>query len=117
MTKQQTTLSVTPISTPRTKTTLRKVRSTKTSTMGNTASSTWTATRAPSGDFRLAARRPRAEPMPVNNIQLPSTMPKTSSLPEKAQSNSRISVNWANIAERPRQPTASQSTRVTAATP
>ena len=55
--------------------------------------------------------------MPVNNIQLPSTMPKTSSLPEKAPSNSRISVNWASIADRPRQPTASQRTRVTAATP
>ncbi len=106
MTKQLTTVSVNPISTPRTKMTLRSVRSRKTSPMGKTARSTWTATRAASGDFSRATRRPRAEPMPVNNIQLPSTTPKTSSLPEKAASNSRSSVNWANNAETPSQPTA-----------
>jgi hypothetical protein len=49
---------------------------------------------------------PSDEPMPVNSIQLPKTIPKTNSLPEKTLTNSRMSVSCVRKAEKPRQQTA-----------
>ena len=37
-------------------------------------------------------QRPTAEPAPLQRSQLPNTMPKTSSLPDRTLSNSRVSV-------------------------
>ena len=58
------------------------------------------------GDRNRVVSRPSVEPIPVKSIQLPKTIPKTSSFPEKTLSNSRMSVNCVKNADRPRQQTA-----------
>ena len=66
-------------------------------------------TKAAMGDRNRLAVLPTVEPMPVNSIQFPSTIPKTSSLPEKALSNSRIKTSCVKNADRPRQQTAGKN--------
>ena len=105
-TKQLTTVSVTPTSAPRANTTSRSVRSRYTWTTGSKATATWATASTPSGLRSRGAVRPSDAPAPVSSSQLPSTIPRTSSLPENAPRSSRISTICVMKAETPRQQTA-----------